>query len=200
MRGSGFDRLSHGIRRAFALRRLAATRAPRSPSLSLGSLGRYHTTMLDRIRQMLSKPKLSDDAREFITKLASSDIWIMAVGLRGTPAISSVADPAAFDVIADHRIDIAEVGDDDSVFPFNYERDSRQALPFFTTEERARHFATATGFPTDVTVFQPYRLMSGFVATPENDMFDLVLDPHSPAERVLTRDERLLLRSLSTAA
>ena len=34
----------------------------------------------------------------------------------------------------------------------------------------------------------------------ENEMFELVLDPRSPAERALTRDERLLLRSLSAAA
>ena len=156
--------------------------------------------MLDRIRQMFSKPKLSDEEREFISKLAKDDIWILAVGLRGTPAITSVTDPAAFDVIAAYRIDVSEVGDDDSVFPFNYARDGRQALPFFTTEERAKQFATATRFPTDVTVFQPYRLMSGFVATTENDMFELVLDPRSPAERILSRGERLLLRSLSTAA
>ena len=146
------------------------------------------------------QPHISDEAREFIAKLAKDDIWILAVGLRGTPAITSVTDPAAFDVIAEHRIDVLEVGDNDSVFPFNYERDGGQTLPFFTTEERAKQFATATGFPTDVTVFQPYRLMSGFVATPENDLFELVLDPRSLAERILSRDERLLLRTLSTAA
>jgi len=44
--------------------------------------GGYRTSMLDRIRQMFSKPKLSDEARDFITKLATSDIWILAVGLR----------------------------------------------------------------------------------------------------------------------
>ncbi len=84
------------------------------PSVSL-TLGGYQTTMLDRIRQMFSKPKLSDEAREFITKLATSDIWILAVGLRGTPAIPSISDPAAFDIIAAHRIDVSEIGDDDSV-------------------------------------------------------------------------------------
>ncbi|HWQ90228.1 MAG TPA: hypothetical protein VN673_01060 [Clostridia bacterium] len=146
------------------------------------------------------RPQLSGEASEFIAKLAKDDIWILAVGLRGAPAITSVTDPAAFDVIAEHRIDVSDVGDDDSVFPFNYERNGRQALPFFSTEERAKQFATDTGFPTDVTVFQPYRLMSGFVATPENDMFELVLDAGSPTERILSRDERLLLRTLSTAA
>lgn len=156
--------------------------------------------MFDSIRTMFSKPKVSEEAREFVTKLAKDDVWILAVGLRGTPAIASVTDPAAFDVIAAHRIDVSEVGDDDSVFPFNYERHGRQALPFFTTEERAKHFVTTTGFPTDVTVFQPCRLMSGFVATPENEMFELVLDPQSPTERVFSRDERLLLRTLSTIA
>ena len=92
---------------------------------------------------------------------------------------------------------MSEVGDDDSVFPFNYERDGRQALPFFSSAERAQKFACATGFPTDVTVFQPYSLMAGFVSAPENDMFELVFEARSPAERILTRDERLLLRSLS---
>ncbi|HOX59114.1 MAG TPA: hypothetical protein P5205_11285 [Candidatus Paceibacterota bacterium] len=115
-------------------------------------------------------------------------------------AIASVTDPAAFDVIAEHRIDVSEVGDDDSVFPFNCERGGRQVFPFFTIEERAKQFAGATGFPADVTVVQPYRLMSGFVATPENEMFELVLDAGSPAERILSKDERLLLRTLSTAA
>jgi hypothetical protein len=156
--------------------------------------------MLERIRHLFSKPKLSNEAREFITKLAKDDIWILAVGLRGTPAITSITDSAAFDLIASHRMDVSEVGDDDSVFPFNYEREGRQTLPFFTTEDRAKEFATSAGFPTDVTVFQPFRLMSGFVATPENDMFELVLDPRSQAERVLSRDARLLLRTLSTAA
>src|SRR5437763_5792474 len=133
--------------------------------------------MLDRIRQIFSKPKpnLSDEARDFITKLAASDIWILAVGLRGTPVVPSITDPAAFDIIAAHRIDVSEIGDDDSVFPFNYERDGRQTLPFFSSAERAKQFATATGFPTDVTVFQPYCMLAGFVATPENELFELVL-------------------------
>ena len=157
--------------------------------------------MFDRIRQMFSKPKLIllDESRDFITKLAAGDIWILAVGLRGTPVIPNIADPAAFDIIATHRIDVSEIGDDDSVFPFNYERNGKQTLPFFTSAERARQFASATGFPTDVTVFQPYGLMAGFIAAPENDMFVLVLDARSAAERTLTEDERLLLRSITTA-
>ena len=164
--------------------------------------GGYRTSMLDRIRQMFSKPKpvISEEARDFVTRLATSDIWILAVGLRGTPAIPSLTDPAAFDIIAAHRIDVSAIGDDDSVFPFNYERDGRQMLPFFSSEDRARHFIADSGFPTDVTVFQPCSLLAGFVATPENEIFELVLDPRSPTERRLGRDERLLLRSLSTAA
>ena len=87
--------------------------------------------MLDRVRQVFSRPKasLSDEARDLITKLVASDIWILAVGIRGTPAMPSITDPAAFEVIAAHRIEESEVGDDDSVFPFNYERDGRQTLP-----------------------------------------------------------------------
>ena len=155
--------------------------------------------MFDRLRQLFSSPKpsISDEARDFIAKLADSEIWILAVGLRGTPTITSMTDPQAFEIIAAHRIDVSEIGDDDSVFPFNYERDGRQVLPFFTSEERARQFAAETGLPTDVKVFQPYNLLAGFVATPENEILELVLDPHSPTERTLTRDERLLLRLLS---
>jgi hypothetical protein len=158
--------------------------------------------MFDSILKIFAKPKptLSDESRDFITKLAAGDIWILAVGLRGVPATPSITDPAAFEIIAAHRIDVSEIGDDDSIFPFNYERDGRQALPFFSSAERARQFATAMRLPTDVTIFQPYSLLPGFVATPENDLFDLVLDPGSPAERTLSRDERLLLRSVSTPA
>jgi hypothetical protein len=158
--------------------------------------------MLNRIRQMFAKPepKLSDESRAFITKLAASDIWILAVGLRGVPAVPNVTDSAAFDIIAAHRIDVAEIGDDDSVFPFNCERDGKQILPFFTSEERARHFSADSGFQVDLSLFQPCSLLVGFVATPENDLFELVLDARSPAERTLTRDERLLLRALTTAA
>jgi hypothetical protein len=155
--------------------------------------------MLDRIRQIFSRPQLSDESRDFITKLANSRIWILAVGLRGTPAIPDSTDPTALEIIAAHRIDVWEIGDDDSVFPFNYERDGKQVLPFFSSEEGARRFASDSGFPTDVTVFQPYDLRAGFVATPENEVYELVLDPRSPAERTLTGHERLLLRSLSKA-
>lgn len=153
--------------------------------------------MLDRIRQIFSRPKLSDESRDFITKLATSRIWVLAVGLRGTPAIPSATDPSAFEIIAAHRIDVSEVGDDDSVFPFNYKHGGKQVLPFFSSEERATGFASESGFPTDVTIFQPYDLRAGFVATRENEVYDLVLDPRSPAERTLTREERLLLHSLS---
>jgi hypothetical protein len=149
---------------------------------------------------MFSKPKssLSDEAREFVTRLAESDVWILVVGLRGIPTIPSITDPGAFDIIAAHRIDVSEIGDDDAVFPFNYERNGNQALPFFSSEEKVRLFAAANRFSTKPVIFQPYCLLSGFVATPENDFLDLILDPNSPAERNLSRDERLLLRSLTT--
>ena len=158
--------------------------------------------MLDRIRQMFSKPKtsLSDEARDFIAKLAASDIWILAIGIRGTPAMPSLTDPAALEVIAAHRIDVSEIGDDDSVHPLNFERSGKQVLPFFSSKERATHFLTDSGFRCDVSMFQPYCMLAGFVATPENEMFELVLDPRSDAERTLVQDERLLLRTLSTPA
>ena len=146
------------------------------------------------------QPKLSDESRIFITNLAKGDIWILAVGLRGVPVIPNVADPAAWDIIAAHRIDVAEIGDDDAVFPFNCERDGRQIFPFFTSEERCRHFQSDSGFQADLSLFQPYNLLAGFVATPENDIMELLLDARSPSERMLTQDERLLLRSLTTPA
>ena len=148
------------------------------------------------------KPEVKppDESRAFITNLAKGDIWILAVGLRGVPVIPNIADPSAFDIIAAHRIDVSKIGDDDSVFPFNCERDGRQILPFFSSEERARHFQVNSGFQVDLSPYQPYSLLAGFVATPENDVFELVLDARSPTERTLTRDERLLLRSLTTAA
>lgn len=152
--------------------------------------------MLNRLRQMFSKPesKLSDESRTFIANLAKGDIWILALGLRGVPVIPNVADPAAWDIIAAHRIDVSEIGDDDAVFPFNCERDGRQIFPFFSSEERARHFQTEN----DLSPFQPYCLLAGFVATPDNDKFELVLDARTSGERILTTDERLLLRSLTT--
>ena len=153
--------------------------------------------MLTRIRQMFSKPTpgLSDESRAFITKLAPSHIWLLAIGLRGTPAVPSNLEDA-FLMLDAHRIDVSEIGDDDSIYPFNFKRDGTQVLPFFTSEERAAAFRADSGV-TDLSYFQPYSLLSGFVATPENEIFELVLDPRSPAERRLTRDERLLLRSLS---
>ena len=102
-----------------------------------------------------------------------------------------------------HRIDVSEIGDDDSVFPFSYMRDGIRTLPFFTTEDRAREFRADCGFEIELTYFQPYSLLAGFVTsitTPENEMFTLILDPGSPAERTLTKDERLLLLSLTNAA
>ena len=156
--------------------------------------------MFDRFRQIFSKPQvLTDEAKQFIKKLADSDIWILAIGLRGTPVISDINDPAAFEIIGAHRKDLSEIGDDDSVFPFNYEREGKQIFPFFDSEDSARHFLSNSGFlKVDISYFQPYRLGSGFVATPENDMFDLVLNPSCPSERRITNEERLLLRSLTS--
>ena len=102
-----------------------------------------------------------------------------------------------------HRIDVSEIGDDDSVFPFNYMRDGIYTLPFFSTEERARAFRADSGFQIELTYFQPYSLLAGFVTSitsPKNEMFTLVLDARSPAERILTNDERLLLFSLTNTA
>jgi hypothetical protein len=144
---------------------------------------------------MFSKPKpmLSDESRDFIEKLAPSFIWVLGIGIRGTPAMPALYGSEAWDVIAERHIELADVGDDDSVFPFNFEYEGRQILPFFSSKERARQFQSLG----HISKFQPYRLLAGFVATPENEIFDLLLDPGTSAERRLGEEERLLLRSLS---
>jgi hypothetical protein len=82
--------------------------------------------MFDLIRQMFAGPKLSEESRDFIAKLATSRIWILAVGLRGTPAVPRDTGPKALNIIAAHRIDVSELGKGDSVFPFNYKQDGKQ--------------------------------------------------------------------------
>jgi hypothetical protein len=155
--------------------------------------------MFNRLGQLFTKSKLSEAERNFITQLSSSRIWVLAVELRGAPALSPDAnDPENFSVIAAHRIDVSEVGEDDSVFPYNYCADDRQILPFFTTEERAEEFAVKTFGPDQLDVFQPCDLLAGFVATPENETFRLVLDPGFQAERIISHDQRMLLRSLTS--
>ncbi len=156
--------------------------------------------MLNKIFKIFSKPEpmLSNESRNFITKLASDDIWILAVGLRGTPTIPNITDPTAFDIIAAHRTDVSKVGNNDSVFPFNYEYNEKQVLPFFSSAEHAHQFSTTTNFPTDITIFQPCNLMAGFLSAPENDIFELILNARLPTEHTLARDERLFLRSIST--
>ena len=143
--------------------------------------------MFTRIRQIFSKPKpsLSDESREFIEKLAPSFIWVPGIGIRGTPAMPTLYGPKAWDVIAERRIELADVGDDDSVFPFNFEYNGRQILPFFSSEECDREFQSLG----NISKFQPYRLLAGFLATPENEIFDLLLDPGTSAERRLVEEE-----------
>ena len=71
-------------------------------------------------------------------------------------------------------------------------------MPFFSSEERAQQFLAGKSWG-DTSFFQPYRLLAGFVATPENDMFDLLFDAGFSTARRLSHEERLLLRALSTA-
>jgi hypothetical protein len=156
--------------------------------------------IFEKIRQAFSSADadLSDEARAFIESIATSQIWILAVGLRGTPAIPRIFDDSAMMAITDHRIDVSEMGDDDSVFPFNYGEGEKQVLPFFTTEARAKDFATSKGASV-AQVFQPCPMLAGFVTSPENDDFDLILDPGT-SERRITSEERRLLRRLSVAS
>ena len=159
--------------------------------------------MFDHFRRMLStaKKRISAEERDFITNLANSDIWILAIGVHGTPQMPSMTDvgsfPAALKILDPVRKELNELGDNDSVFPFNYRCDSRQVMPFFSSEEGANHFLQMSGFDCDLSVFQPFCLPAGFVATPFNDKFDLVLDIRTSSEHKLEDSERLLLRSLS---
>jgi hypothetical protein len=157
--------------------------------------------MLDQFRKLFSpaKPKLSEESRAFIEKLAPSFIWVLAIGIRGTPTISAVYDSSAWDTVAAHRIELGDIGDDDSVVPFNYKKDGPQTLPFFSSEELAKKYLANKSWG-NISYFQPYRLLAGFVSTPENDLFELLLDPSFPSERKIEREERLLLRSLTTPA
>ena len=144
--------------------------------------------MLDRLRQIYLKPKhrLSNEATDFITALAASDIWLLAIGVRGTPAMPSMTEPesfsAALKILAAHRMELSELEDDDSIFPFNYRREGRQILPFFSSEEIAGQYLANSGFNSDLSVFQPYCLLAGFIAAPQNEKFDIVLDLRSFSE------------------
>jgi len=155
--------------------------------------------MLDQIRNIFSKPKpgISNEAQQFFIKFAASDVWILAVGMRGAPEIPNASDPSAFEIIASHRIDVTELGENDSVFPFNYERNGQQCLPFFSTEEMARDFIDSLGKGLDPAIFQPFLMRVGFVATPENENFQLVLDPGSACERDISMGERHFIREIS---
>jgi hypothetical protein len=82
------------------------------------------------------------------------------------------------------------------VFPFNYRQGGTQVMPFFSSEERARHYLAGQ----KISVFEPYCLIAEFVALREQDDVELILDPLSPFERSITRDERLLLRRLTATA
>jgi hypothetical protein len=142
---------------------------------------------------------LSDESRAFIERLAPSFIWILAIGIRGTPGLRAIHDQSAWDAVAKHRIELSDVGDDDSVFPFNYKRDGRQILPFFSSEDCARQFLAAKRWG-DSSFFQPYRLLAGFVTAPGNETYDLILDAGLPSERTLHSVEKELLRKITSAA
>jgi hypothetical protein len=158
--------------------------------------------MWNQLRNMFSRrrPELSDEARAFITKLAASNIWILAIGLNGIPDIPQGNSSAALEALEPHLKPLAEVGDDDSVFPFNYGEGTTQVMPFFSSEERARHYLGDTGLGVDISLFQPYCLIAEFVALPAQDDVELIFDPRTPFERRITRDERLLLRRLTATA
>lgn len=143
-------------------------------------------------------PAVTDESRIFIEKLAASNIWILAIGMRGRPDLRGLDGPARRDALAAHRIELADVGPGDSVAPFRYRHDDQLILPFFSSEECARDFQAqllrgANG------PFQPYRILAGFVTAPGNEKCDLILDPGSASKRRLQPEEKALLRRITSA-
>jgi hypothetical protein len=143
-------------------------------------------------------PTLTDESRIFIEKLAPSFIWILAIGIRGTPNLSGMAGPARRDVLAAHRIELSDIRSSDSVFSFNYGQDGQQILPFFSSEDCARQFLATKKWGAR-SFFQPYRLLAGFVTAPGNEKFNPILDPGLPSERKLQSGEKALLRKITSA-
>ena len=158
--------------------------------------------MLDHLRKLFSpqKPALSEESHAFIENLAPSFIWILAIGIRGTPRIHAMQNSTKRDIVADHRIELADIGDYDSVVPFNFRQDGLQVLPFFSSENCAREFLATKPLLGDTSFFQPYRLRAGFVTAPGNEKFNLVLDAGLPSERRLLPAEKEFLRAITTAA
>ncbi len=158
--------------------------------------------MLQRLRDWFLPPghNLSAESREFVSSLANSQVWLLAVGLRGTPAAPTyLSEPGAIEAMAAYQKDLADLEDDDSVFPLNFESDGKQILPFFSSEDLATKFLRAA-FKGDPSVFQPYELLAGFVTAPQNDAFELILDMGSSSQRTITNDERRLIRKLARPA
>ena len=153
--------------------------------------------IFSRILGAFAKPgaNLSEESRTFIASIANAEIWILAIGVRGTPTLPRNLD-AVLEVVADHRIDVSEIGESDSVVPFNYEEAGRQLLPFFTTEERAKSYITTINSSLS-GIFQPYPMLAGFVTDPGQGDCDPILDPKSPGERRLSPEECRLMRALA---
>jgi len=144
-------------------------------------------------------PTVTDESRIFIEKLAASNIWVLAIGMRGRPDLRGLDGPTRRQALAAHRIELADVGPGDSIAPFRYGQGERQVLPFFSSEECARDFQAqllrgANG------PFQPYRILAGFVTAPGNEKYDLILDPGSPSKRKLQPEEKALLRKITSAS
>jgi hypothetical protein len=158
--------------------------------------------MFNQLRKIFSATNpaaMTDESRAFIEKLAPSYIWILAFGVRGTPSFRALDRESRLDGLAAHRIDLADVGENDSVVPFNYKHGGRQILPFFSSEEFARQYLAAKQLLGDTQVFQPFRLRAGYVTAPGNEKFDPVLDDGLPSERRLQANEKELLRKITSA-
>src|SRR5262245_36332331 len=107
--------------------------------------------------------KLSDETRAFVKKLAASGVWLLAFGLRGAENIPDRPEAGRYDNIAARRIDVSEIGPNDSFIPLSYRRQGRPVMPFFSSMERAMQFVA--GFAVDLSLFQPFQQHAGFVAT-----------------------------------
>ena len=153
--------------------------------------------MLSSLRKLFSSTTLTGESRAFVEKLASSFVWILAIGIRGTPNIGRTYDARALEAV--DRLELADLTDDDSVFAFNYGREGRQILPFFSSEDCARQFLNTKKWG-EASPFQPYELLAGFLTAPGNEIFDLILDPGLPTEKSLLSEEKALLRKLTERA
>ncbi len=134
-----------------------------------------------------------DRSVEFVARLADSRIWLLAFGQQGTPNTERLSHDELLGLVAQNRKDLDDVGNEDSIVPFNFRRGSFQVLPFFSSVALAENFLAKEN-PKIRVIHRPFRIQAGFLTEPGLDKFRLVLNMDSSSERPLTSDERESLR------